>query len=93
MTLPNGRKLLRKVVAKVAYMRFAQERIRTEYQIYQRLWNHKVKRIPEIYGLFEDADNLATILVMERAAYTFRQREPFTKENDGLLREVQSSER
>ncbi|TFK63612.1 hypothetical protein BDN72DRAFT_902258 [Pluteus cervinus] len=82
VTLPNGRKLLRNVVAKVAYFRHTRERVRAEYQIYQRLWNHKVKRIPEIYGLFEDVDNLATMLVMERAAYTFRQREPVTKENE-----------
>ncbi|TFK63807.1 hypothetical protein BDN72DRAFT_963688 [Pluteus cervinus] len=93
LTLPGGRKLLQTVVAKIAYYKEAQERVRQEYQVYQRLWAHKVKRIPEIYGLFEDVDNLATILVMERAAYTFRQREPATKENKGLLQEVQPSER
>ncbi|TFK66618.1 hypothetical protein BDN72DRAFT_880180 [Pluteus cervinus] len=93
LTLPNGRKLSRNVVAKIAYDEEAQDLVRHEYQVYRRLWSHGVRRIPEIYGLFEDVDNLATLLVMERAAYTFRQREPMTKENKGLLQEVQISER
>ncbi|TFK66362.1 hypothetical protein BDN72DRAFT_148607 [Pluteus cervinus] len=93
LMLPSGRKLLRNVVAKIAHYKAAQERVRHEYQVYQRLWSHKVKRIPEIYGLFEDVDNLATVLVMERAAFTFRQRDPITEENNGLLQEIQPSER
>ncbi|TFK66382.1 hypothetical protein BDN72DRAFT_149419 [Pluteus cervinus] len=93
VTLLDGRSLSRGVVAKIAYYEEARDRIRREYHVYQRLWGHGIKRIPEIYGLFEDADDLATILVMERAACTFREREPTTTENKGGLKEVLLSDK
>ncbi|TFK66386.1 hypothetical protein BDN72DRAFT_961819 [Pluteus cervinus] len=93
VSLPSGRALSRSVVAKIATYAEARERVRHEYRVYQHLWAHNIKRIPEIYGLFEDMDDLVTMIVMERAACTFRQREPITKENKGGLREVPPSDK
>ncbi|TFK66384.1 hypothetical protein BDN72DRAFT_880353 [Pluteus cervinus] len=93
VTPSSGRTLSRSVVAKITDFAAARERLRHEYQVYQHLWSHGINRIPEIYGLFEDMDNFVTILVMERAACTFREREPTTKENKGGLKDVPPSER
>ncbi|TFK66383.1 hypothetical protein BDN72DRAFT_859959 [Pluteus cervinus] len=93
ITPPSGRAISRSVVAKISDFAEARERLRREYQVYQHLWSHSIDRIPEIYGLFEDMDDSVTMLVMERAACTFREREPTTKENKGGLKEVSQSDR
>ncbi|TFK63611.1 hypothetical protein BDN72DRAFT_309176 [Pluteus cervinus] len=93
ITLATGRKLLRDVVAKVAVHEEARKRMRHEYKVYQHLWQHNVKRIPEIYGLFQDYNNLADILVLERARFSFRQREPWTDKNGTVLKQLAPSDK
>ncbi|TFK65904.1 hypothetical protein BDN72DRAFT_900309 [Pluteus cervinus] len=92
LTLSNGRKLSRQVVAKMPMSADEQKRVRHEYDVYRHLWTHNVSGIPEIYGLFEDFNNMATILVMERAAFTFRKRETEITGND-YLSEVTPAEK
>ncbi|TFK66627.1 hypothetical protein BDN72DRAFT_961625 [Pluteus cervinus] len=93
ITLPGGKKLSQNVAAKLSTSEEARDRLRREYGIYRHLWTHDVRRIPEIYGLFEDADDIVTILIMERAAFSFRQREPATLENKGMLTELMESDK
>ncbi|TFK66616.1 hypothetical protein BDN72DRAFT_917133 [Pluteus cervinus] len=93
VTLANGRKLSQDVVAKLTTHEEARKRMRHEYRVYQRLWEHNVKRIPEIYGLFQDHDDLVDILVMERARFSFRQREPWRQGNMDFLKELTPSDK
>ncbi|TFK66620.1 hypothetical protein BDN72DRAFT_961617 [Pluteus cervinus] len=93
VTLANGRKLLQDVVAKVAVHEESRKRIRHEYKVYQHLWQHNVKRIPKVYGLFQDYDDLVDVLVLERAKFSFRQREPWRLETGNLLKELAPSDK
>ncbi|TFK65908.1 hypothetical protein BDN72DRAFT_900312 [Pluteus cervinus] len=93
ITLPGGHKIMRSVAVKIVLHEEERRRLQHEYEVYKHLWTHKVKRIPEVYGLFEDIDEMATVLVMERVGPTFRQRYPVTKENEGILTDVSSSEK
>ncbi|TFK67764.1 hypothetical protein BDN72DRAFT_960745 [Pluteus cervinus] len=81
------------VVVKSAVDPHLRNRIRREYRIYRRLWEHKVERIPIVYGLFEDIHNMVTLLVLEKFAMTFRDREPFDLEGKGMMLSVSRAER
>ncbi|TFK66626.1 hypothetical protein BDN72DRAFT_859765 [Pluteus cervinus] len=93
ITLPDNDKVSQKVAAKVATSKEARDRLRREYEVYRRLWTHDVRRIPKIYGLFEDGDDMASVLLMELAAFSFRQREPVTLENNGVLKDISTSDK
>ncbi|TFK66615.1 hypothetical protein BDN72DRAFT_899663 [Pluteus cervinus] len=95
IVLANGQKISQDVVAKLTTHEEGRKRMRHEYQVYQRLWQHNVKRIPEIYGLFQDHNDLVDVLVMERARFSFRQREPWKQEkgNVTMLKELTPSDK
>ncbi|TFK58178.1 hypothetical protein BDN72DRAFT_884279 [Pluteus cervinus] len=93
IVLSDGRKLTQGVVVKVATSEDTKKRIRHEYKVYKHLWAHRVKRIPQVYGLFEDSDQLATFLVLERVCFSFRDREPAAINAVGYLQEVTSEEK
>ncbi|TFK59290.1 hypothetical protein BDN72DRAFT_966105 [Pluteus cervinus] len=76
--------LRQEVLIKVATLPQPRKRLVREFTMYQRLWTHKVEGIPEIYGLFEDYDNLATLLVMERAGVSLRHRQTVYVEEEAV---------
>ncbi|TFK71949.1 hypothetical protein BDN72DRAFT_876800 [Pluteus cervinus] len=81
------------VIVKSAVDPYLRKRIRREYDIYQHLWEHRVDRIPIIYGLFEDIDDLVTLLVIEKFQMSFRDREPADSVNDGMMLSITRAER
>lgn len=71
----------KEVIAKVSTDPEAQERLEHEYKAYRHLWQAKtVKRLPIIYGMFEDIDGYASVLVMEKLGASFRKRISFNEE-------------
>ncbi|TFK71953.1 hypothetical protein BDN72DRAFT_957677 [Pluteus cervinus] len=77
----DGQTLRHDVLIKVATHSQPRKRLVREFSMYKRLWTHKVTGVPAIYGLFEDYDNLATLLVMERAGVSLRHRQTGTIED------------
>ncbi|TFK67766.1 hypothetical protein BDN72DRAFT_960747 [Pluteus cervinus] len=91
--MADGTTLSKDVIVKTAVDRHLRKRVRREYDTYRHLWEHKVNRIPMVYGLFEDPDDMVTILVIEKFKMTFRDREPLDLEGRGMLLSVTRSER
>ncbi|TFK71955.1 hypothetical protein BDN72DRAFT_957679 [Pluteus cervinus] len=81
----DGVSLTEDVVVKAAAEPSLQARVRQEYRVYRRLWEHGVQRIPLVYGLYEDIDNMVTFLVLEKLEMSFRDREPINEEGGGVL--------
>ncbi|TFK67762.1 hypothetical protein BDN72DRAFT_960743 [Pluteus cervinus] len=81
------------VIVKSAVHPRSRKRVRREYNAYRRLWEHKVDRIPMVYGLFEDVDDLVTLLVIEKFGMSFRDREPTDLEGEGMMLSVTRTER
>ncbi|TFK67771.1 hypothetical protein BDN72DRAFT_898677 [Pluteus cervinus] len=81
------------VVVKSAVDPYLRDRVRREYRAYHHLWEHKVDRIPMVYGLFEDVEDMVTLLVIEKFAMSFRDREPFDYEANGKLLSISQAER
>ncbi|TFK67765.1 hypothetical protein BDN72DRAFT_75580 [Pluteus cervinus] len=81
------------VIVKSAVDPSLRKRIRREYTVYQHLWEHKVDRIPMVYGLFEDIDDMVTFLVIEKFPMSFRDREPAESAGEGMLLSVTQAER
>ncbi|TFK71959.1 hypothetical protein BDN72DRAFT_895212 [Pluteus cervinus] len=90
LELSDGRMLTRRVMAKVATTPADRAQLKHEYSVYEYLWERKVNGISCIFGLFEDVDNLATILIMERGGITLLTREPWVQ---ALENAVKLSER
>ncbi|TFK71948.1 hypothetical protein BDN72DRAFT_876799 [Pluteus cervinus] len=80
----DGKVHSKDVIVKTAVEPHLRKRIRGEYSTYQHLWEHRVDRIPMVHGLFEDIDDMVTLLVIEKFKMSFRDREPFDLENEGL---------
>ncbi|TFK71964.1 hypothetical protein BDN72DRAFT_876814 [Pluteus cervinus] len=72
----NDQTLTQRVMAKVATTPEDQARLKHEYSIYKHLWERGVEGISCIFGLFEDIDNLATIMIMERGGVSLLARKP-----------------
>ncbi|TFK71966.1 hypothetical protein BDN72DRAFT_394737 [Pluteus cervinus] len=84
--------LRHEVLIKVATHAQPRHRILHEFSVYKQLWTHKVEGVPAIYGLFEDYDGLATLLVMERAGVSLRDRQPIPDSNEDLVIGITSKE-
>ncbi|TFK71963.1 hypothetical protein BDN72DRAFT_876813 [Pluteus cervinus] len=74
--LADGQTLTQKVMAKVAMTPADRGRLKHEYSIYKHLWEQEVEGISCVFGLFEDFDNLATIMIMERGGLSLLARKP-----------------
>ncbi|TFK71954.1 hypothetical protein BDN72DRAFT_895208 [Pluteus cervinus] len=78
----NGQTLCHEVLIKLTTHAHTRKRLRREFSMYKQLWTHKVEGVPDIYGLFEDHDNLATLLIMERAGVSLRHRQTDSAQDD-----------
>ncbi|KAJ7689584.1 hypothetical protein B0H17DRAFT_1134917 [Mycena rosella] len=63
VTSTDGGPLLENVV-KVAFLAEQQKRMRHEHAIYRHMAESHVKGIPEVYGIFEDLEGGAMVLIM-----------------------------
>ncbi|TFK70811.1 hypothetical protein BDN72DRAFT_877549 [Pluteus cervinus] len=71
----NDTYLEREVVVKLGTSPKERRRMRSEYDVYHKLWSKPVRRgILPIYGLFEDYNDLATLLVMGKGGISLGQR-------------------
>ncbi|KAJ7162375.1 hypothetical protein C8R46DRAFT_1104421 [Mycena filopes] len=62
--LSDGTVLREEVVVKIAFLVEQQDKMRHEYAIYKHMAPFRVQGIPQVYGLFEDLEGGAMVLVM-----------------------------
>ncbi|KAF7296402.1 Protein kinase domain-containing protein [Mycena chlorophos] len=66
----QGRMVTANIVVKIAFLAEQQQKMRHEFQVYRRLVAHKVKGVPEVYGIFDDLEGGAIILLMSHCGTT-----------------------
>ncbi|KAJ7155831.1 hypothetical protein C8R46DRAFT_1116557 [Mycena filopes] len=64
LELKNGKTLSMDVVVKIAILPFQREKMKHEYAMYLHLGPSNIKGLPEVYGLFDDVQGTATVMVM-----------------------------
>ncbi|KAJ7155836.1 hypothetical protein C8R46DRAFT_1295925 [Mycena filopes] len=64
LELKNGETLSMDVVVKIAILPFQREKMKHEYAVYLHLGPSNIKGLPEVYGLFDDVQGTATVMVM-----------------------------
>nr|GAT51746.1 predicted protein [Mycena chlorophos] len=66
----QGRTVTADIVVKIAFLAEQQQKMRHEFQVYRRLAAHKVKGVPEVYGIFDDLEGGAIMLLMSYCGTT-----------------------
>ncbi|KAF7309356.1 Protein kinase domain-containing protein [Mycena indigotica] len=77
------------LVLKIAFQERQQVRMRHEYAIYQRLAEHGVTGVPQVYGLFEDLEGGAIALLMNNCGKTIWDLRPDKKRARTVITSVQ----
>ncbi|TFK62290.1 hypothetical protein BDN72DRAFT_964654 [Pluteus cervinus] len=63
------------VIVKLAITPRNRRHVRHEYRVYKHLWEHGVRGILPVYGLFEDFQGVATLLVLGKGGIPLHRRE------------------
>ncbi|KAJ6458408.1 hypothetical protein C8R47DRAFT_1163195 [Mycena vitilis] len=66
VTTAGGATAEETVVVKITFTSEQQDRLRHEYDVYRRLADSDVQGVPKIYGIFDDLEGGAIVLVMSR---------------------------
>ncbi|KAJ7654623.1 hypothetical protein DFH06DRAFT_1474522 [Mycena polygramma] len=69
----DGQVLTQNIVVKLALHSDQQERMRHEFSVYKRLAASKVSGIPKIFGLFDDIEGAASLMIMNHCGRSLAQ--------------------